>query len=259
MAAPLDELTSFLQEKNVASAVVLERPRQGLPSLPRTVFGAVPEGRFVSSEGPLSFWIQLLGARHPGLFLDHQPLRDWLRSHARGWRVLNLFAYTGSLSVAAGAGGAASVTTVDLSKATVDWARENWSLNGLDPARGRFFAGDVFDELPRLARRGEAFDCVVLDPPSFSRSKKGTFSTQKDWGRLHDSVWPLLAPGGFLVSSLNSSQIPQARVEAEIVSSARSAGVALQMLRRIDLPESFPTLPEVPEERYLKGALFRRV
>jgi 23S rRNA (cytosine1962-C5)-methyltransferase len=182
-----------------------------------------------------------------------------LLAHSKGLRVLNLFAYTGSLSIAAGRGGAESVTTIDLSKATMDWARENWALNHLESARGRFFAGDVFEELPRLERRKELFERIVLDPPSFSRGKKGTFSTQKDWGRLHDRVLPLLAPGGILVSSMNSAQIPQSRVEDEIHQAAHRLGLRLQVLRRIDLPETFPTETGMPEERYLKGAYFRLV
>src|SRR5690606_24981460 len=150
------------------------------------LFGEVPAGHFSVSEGGRSFLVQLQGVRHPGLFLDLAPLRDWLQARSQGWRVLNAFAYTGSLSVAAGRGGASHVTTIDLSRPTIRWAEENWRENVLPESSARFIAGDVFEWLPRLRREKAEYDCLILDPPSFSRGKKGSFSTAKDLRRLHE-------------------------------------------------------------------------
>ncbi|MGZ3699539.1 MAG: class I SAM-dependent methyltransferase, partial [Bdellovibrionota bacterium] len=177
-------ITAFLRGKRAQSAVVLLRPDKGIPATPQIILGKPPESRFTVSEAGARFRIQLLETKHPGLFLDHLPLRHWLRARARGWRVLNTFAYTGSLSVAAGLGGAAQVTTLDLSKPTVQWAEENWKENGLAASAADFVFGDVFDWLPRWKRQERRFECVILDPPSFSHGKKGNFSTAKDLQRI---------------------------------------------------------------------------
>src|SRR6202041_44691 len=142
--------------------------------------------------------------KHPGLFLDHAPLRAWLKENSKGLNVLNTFAYTGSLSVAAGVGGAKKVTTLDLSRPTLEWARENWELNRLAEKNSDFIFGDYFEWIPRLAKKNQLFDCVILDPPSFSRGKKGGFSTTKDLRTLHELALDCVAPEGVLVTSINS-------------------------------------------------------
>ena len=228
-------------------------PREGVAPLPEPLLGEPPREPFEAREGAARYWIRSLGSRHPGLFLDHAPLRQWLQDHARGWRVLNAFAYTGSLSVAAGLGGAAQVTTLDLAKPAVRWAEDNWRLNGLAEERGRFIAGDVFEWLPRLARQGD-FDCVVLDPPSFSRGKKGTFSTAKDLQKLHELALELLPRGGTLATSINSANVPRAKFEADVRAAARAQGRKLRVLHEIGLPETFPV--RRGEDRYLKGWVF---
>jgi 23S rRNA (cytosine1962-C5)-methyltransferase len=177
---------------------------------------------------------------------------------ARGWKVLNTFAYTGSLSVAAGLGGAEHVTTLDLSKPTVRWAQDNWELNGLAADRGRFISGDVFEWLPRLGREGRLFDAIILDPPSFSRGNKGSFSTSKDLTMLHRLAMELLAERGTLITSINSANVSWAQYEKDVLSAARELGHEYEVLSRIDLPETFPTPLSQPQARYLKGWILRR-
>jgi 23S rRNA (cytosine1962-C5)-methyltransferase len=251
-------LCSFLRSKQARSAVVLRRPERGTPELPTALFGEPPVEAFSVREFEGAYAIRMRDTRHPGLFLDHQPLRRWLIARARGWRVLNAFAYTGSLSVAAAKGGASHVTTLDLSKPTIQWARENWALNAFSEERGRFLAGDVFDWLPRLAKKQERFDCVILDPPSFARGTRGTFSTAKDLPRLHELAIEVLAPGGFLISSINSADVSWSRFEGDVTKAARTKRLELQILSRVDLPETFPTRMDDSEGRYLKGFILRR-
>ncbi len=253
----LAEFADFLKARGARSVVWLGRPEKGVPALPTTLHGTAPSERFEVSEEGRRFWIRLLDARHPGLFLDHAPLRGFLQKRAQGWKTLNTFAYTGSLSVAAGLGGASHVTTLDLSKATVQWAEDNWSLNGLASDRGRFISGDVFEWLPRLRREGQVFDCAILDPPSFSHGKKGTFSTAKDLKKLHELALDVLAPESVLVTSINSANVPWAKYESELGAAAREKRCELRVLGRIDLPETFPTRLGQPEDRYLKGWILR--
>lgn len=240
-------------------AVVLRRPRQGVPALPAVLWGTVPETPLEVREGALKFVIRMLGSRHPGLFLDHRPLREWLvqSGECRGRRVLNAFAYTGSLSIAAWAGGALEVTTQDLSKATLHWAKENAELNGISQSETRFLAGDFFEEIPRLKRKGEKFGLILSDPPSFSRGKKGSFSTQKDLEHLHECLLSVLEPGGVLVTSINSANVSWSKYEAEIGQAARRLGIRLGEVRRIEQPESFPWSRAEPRSRYLKGFILR--
>ncbi|MGZ3687194.1 MAG: class I SAM-dependent rRNA methyltransferase [Bdellovibrionota bacterium] len=251
-------ITAFLRGKRAQSAVVLLRPDKGIPATPQIILGKPPESRFTVSEAGARFRIQLLETKHPGLFLDHLPLRHWLRARARGWRVLNTFAYTGSLSVAAGLGGAAQVTTLDLSKPTVQWAEENWKENGLAASAADFVFGDVFDWLPRWKRQERRFECVILDPPSFSHGKKGNFSTAKDLQWLHAAALEVLAPQGILITSINSANVSWKKYEADVAAAAQGARVRLEVLGQIDLPETFPTVLGKSEERYLKGWIIRR-
>jgi 23S rRNA (cytosine1962-C5)-methyltransferase len=253
-----ETLIAFLRSLDVAGAVLLERPERGTPADASLLFGEVPEKSDAEEEG-LRFRIRYLGTKHPGLFLDHAPLRAWLRGGGEkdatlaGRRVLNTFAYTGSLSVAARAGGASAVTTLDLSRPTVNWARENWEMNfGEGDASGDFIFGDVFEWLPKLAKRGDRFDVVILDPPSFSRSEKKVFSTAKDLPALHASALRLLNPQGLLITSINSAQISAAKFRAEVEAGASEENRRLREVRALGAPpESFPGA------EYLKGWIFR--
>jgi len=241
-------------------AVVLRRPRQGVPELPQLLWGAAPPEKFEVREGNRKFWIKLMGSCHPGLFLDHRPLRDWLEQsgECRGRKVLNAFAYTGSLSVAAGLGGASQVTTQDLSKATLAWARENTELNGMSADLTRFLAGDFFEEVPRLKRKGETFGVVISDPPSFSRGKKGNFSTQRDLVHLHEVLLSVTEPGGVVVSSINSANVSVQKFESDFKQAAAQLGIRISILDRIEQPASFPWQASEPKSRYLKGLVVRR-
>lgn len=249
-------LVDFYLERGLRSVCRLERPLRGLPAQLKTMGGTPPAGPWVVSEGSRKFEIRF-GGNQTGLFLDHAPLRDWLQTHARGMRVLNTFAYTGSLSVAAGLGRASRVATLDLAKPATEWARANWNLNELAEGDAQFLAADVFEALPRMKRQGERFDCVILDPPSFSRGKKGAFSTARDLRRLHELAFAVLEPDGVLVTSLNSANLPRAQYALEVQEAARSANVSLQVIREIGLPETFPTPLGDERARYLKGWILR--
>lgn len=251
-------ILDFLKKHEIRSAVRLARPEKGLPApSPEILFGGPPKGKIEVREGRGKYLVQLGEGRHPGLFLDHQPLRNWLQNRVQGDRVLNTFAYTGSLSVAAALGSAREVVTLDLSKPSVEWAKENWDLNRLDKNRGGFISGDVFEWLPRFKKEDREFDCIILDPPSFSRGNRGEFSTAKDLVRLHKQALEILSQEGVLVTSINSAKISWEKFQKDVQEACRSQGRQMKILARIDLPESFPTQFEVVEDRYLKGWILR--
>ena len=155
------------------------------------------------SEGGLRFFVNFDDYLDTGLFLDHRLTRAKIREWAQGRRFLNLFAYTGTATVYAAAGGAVSTTTVDMSRTYLDWARRNLALNGLDGRQHVYVQADVLDWVDKAPASG--WDLIFLDPPTFSNSKRmtGTFDVQRDHVALLRSVARLLTPGGLLVFSTN--------------------------------------------------------
>ncbi|WP_110666050.1 bifunctional 23S rRNA (guanine(2069)-N(7))-methyltransferase RlmK/23S rRNA (guanine(2445)-N(2))-methyltransferase RlmL [Salinicola halophilus] len=161
--------------------------------------------RFVVKEGAASLWVNLVDYLDTGLFLDHRPVRRLLGEKARGRRFLNLFCYTGTATVHAALGGASESVSVDLSNTYLEWARDNFTLNQLEPSRHRVVRDDCFRWLETASA---TFDLIFLDPPTFSNSKKmaGTLDVQRDHARLIELAMARLAPGGELIFSNNQQR-----------------------------------------------------
>lgn len=187
-----------------ASAIVTKQrlKRHGREQHPKT--GAVG-AEFVIVESGLRFLVNLDAYLDTGLFLDHRPLRSQVRERATGRRMLNLFAYTGSFTVYAAAGGAVTSDTVDLSNTYIDWAARNFALNRLDPRQHTLIRADVLTWLDQASAEGRRYDLIVLDPPAFSNSKAmdGVLDIQRDHVALVKATRALLAPGGELFFSTN--------------------------------------------------------
>lgn len=160
---------------------------------------------FIVHENGRKFWVNLEKYLDTGLFLDHRNTRKKVGDIAQGKCFLNLFSYTGSFTVYAATGGAASSETVDLSNTYLEWARRNFELNGIDETRHQIIRADVFQYLQTGIRGGKRFDLIVMDPPSFSNSKKmlDILDIQRDHVRLIDDAVKLLAPEGILYFSNN--------------------------------------------------------
>jgi 23S rRNA G2069 N7-methylase RlmK/C1962 C5-methylase RlmI len=165
---------------------------------------AASEGRiFTVAEGGLKFLVNLSDYIDTGLFLDHRITRGMVRDAAAGKRFLNLFAYTGSFTVYAAAGGATSTTTVDLSNTYLEWARRNLSLNGLDRPEHCLVRSDAMEFL-RSHAPGPSYDLAVVDPPTFSRSKAADlFDVQRHHPELLNRLIRLMSPGGAIFFSTN--------------------------------------------------------
>jgi 23S rRNA (cytosine1962-C5)-methyltransferase len=164
-----------------------------------------PPAPFVVQEGGLKFEVDLHRYLDTGLFLDHRRTRAMVRDQAKDKRFLNLFAYTGSFTVYAAAGGAETSLTLDLSNTYQDWTRRNLRLNGLDLPQHRLERCDVMDWLEDSPRLGLRFDLIVLDPPSFSQSKamQTTLDVQRDHPWMVNRALGLLSPEGVLYFSNN--------------------------------------------------------
>lgn len=175
----------------------------------KSQYGALNENSenfFVVQEKPFRFLVNLERYLDTGLFLDHRPLRQLLYKISADKKVLNLFCYTGSLSVAAAMGGG-EVTSIDMSRTYLDWARKNFTINKIE-GRHRFIQADVLQELDALYERGEKFDIIILDPPSFSNSKRmeAELDIQRDHLSLVKNCMGSLNKEGVLFFSTNKKK-----------------------------------------------------
>jgi 23S rRNA (cytosine1962-C5)-methyltransferase len=160
---------------------------------------------FTIIEGGLRFIVNLEAYLDTGLFPDHRTLRARVRERAAGRRMLNLFAYTGSFTVYAAAGGAVASDSVDLSNTYLDWAARNFAANRMDAARHALIRADALAWLDAARRDAARYGLIVLDPPAFSNSKsmRGVLDVQRDHAVLIGAARALLEPGGELYFSTN--------------------------------------------------------
>jgi 23S rRNA (cytosine1962-C5)-methyltransferase len=168
---------------------------------------------FQINEPPFKFMVNLERYLDTGLFLDHRPLRNHLLSVCQDKRILNLFCYTGSLSVAAAKGGGI-VTSIDMSNTYLDWAYENFLINDIEPKDHIFCQADVLKDLILRKEKNELFDIIILDPPSFSNSKRmeEDLDIERDHPLLIRDSMNLLAPGGTLYFSTNKRKFELHRI-----------------------------------------------
>lgn len=166
------------------------------------LFGDTPDRR-IREEG-VAYAIDLTMNRDASFYLDTRGLRAWLHEHAAGKAVLNTFAYTGSLGVAAAAGGASRVAQTDLNRKFLNLAKDSYTLNGLPIRREDFIGGDFWQVVSRLKRAGEQFDGVILDPPFFAATEAGRVDLNERPERVINKVRPLVKDGGWLVAINNA-------------------------------------------------------
>lgn len=190
--------------------------------------------RIVHEQG-LRFEVNLSDYLDTGLFLDHRTTRQMVRQRAQGMRLLNLFAYTGSFTCYALAGGAAVSSSVDLSHTYLAWAARNLALNGFTATqRHRLIQADCLQYLEDATRRREQYDLIVCDPPTFSNSKRmaqGSFDINRDHPWLISACAHLLAPGGELFFSTNSRRFK--------LDKAALSSLAVQDITAQTIPEDF--------------------
>lgn len=192
----------------------------------------------IATEAFLKYKIDFGAGYSVGLFIDQRENRGYVRQ-IKPKRLLNCFAYTCSFSVAAASVGAQTVN-VDLSKKSLERGRENFGLNGLPTADHRFIRDDVASVLPRLARRGEKFDMIILDPPTFSRSHRGkTFHVESDFEQLLSHALELIARDGSILLSTNCSNLHEKGLEV-------MARYCLKLARRAGKFRRNPPLPDFP-------------
>ena len=218
----------------------------------RLLAGAAAPGRLKVRENGLDFLVELEAGLNTGLFFDQRENRRELMGRVREKKVLNLFAYTGAFSVVAAAAGAERVVSVDASAPYLEWAKENFGANRLNPKRHGFVVGDCFAVLAEMGRQQERFDIILMDPPSFSTTAKSRFTTRQGTAELVTAALPLLVPGGLLITSSNHQKVDLADYLKELRRGALQAGCELRVIRTAGQSADFPYPVTFPEGRYLK-------
>ncbi|MCE1225380.1 MAG: class I SAM-dependent rRNA methyltransferase [Geobacteraceae bacterium] len=218
----------------------------------RLLAGSAAPQRLEVQENGLTFLVSLEEGLNTGLFLDQRENRHSLMPRMVGKRFLNLFAYTGAFSVAAAASGATQVTSVDVSPGYTDWNRANFSANRLNPKKHRFLVGDCMAKLAELTSAREQFDIILMDPPSFSTTAKGRFTTRGGTSDLVAACLALLVDGGLLICSSNHQKTDLADYLKELRRGALQAKSELRVIEQKGQPVDFPYPVTLPEGRYLK-------
>jgi 23S rRNA (cytosine1962-C5)-methyltransferase len=208
------------------------------------LLGAPCVEEYTIVENGLRFLVKPSRGADMGLFLDQRDNRGRVRALASDRRVLNLFAYTCGFSVAAAAGEARSVTSVDLKASWLEWGKANFELNGLPLDGHRFFCSEAFEYIRRAERQSSRFDLIVIDPPTFARSKRPrrTFSVAEDLCRLLGAALPLLAPQGLLLVSTNYRRVSKRWLVDQVRSAA--GGRRFEVVGSPPLPVDFAADPD---------------
>ncbi len=239
------EFPAPLLEANPAGSIYWKPLGEKAPA--RRVAGPAQGEPFLVRENHLRYWIDFTGGYEQGLFLDQRENRSRLRQMAGGKTALNTFAYTCAFGVALAASGA-RVTNLDLSRSSLDWGRRNFEANALDLAAHDFIYGDCFDWMKRLQRQERRFDMVILDPPTFSRDRRGrVFQIERDLPALVTLALSLLERDGALFVSTNLRKLRTAHFQ-RIVKGALPGSTGWRW-------EDGRLPPDFTGEQYLKSAL----
>ncbi len=205
LQAAVQAARSYLLEKIPwAGAVLLKTRHAGRAELRRGAFLFGNELDPSIREHGVRYALDLRLNQDASFYLDTRNLRGWALDHLREKTVLNTFAYTGSLGVAALCAGARRVVQSDRSRKFLDLAKASYRLNGVSDQKAEFLVGDFFPLTSRLRRSGERFDCVFMDPPFFAAGSKGAVDLAADGERLINKVRPLVCDGGWLVAVNNA-------------------------------------------------------
>jgi 23S rRNA (cytosine1962-C5)-methyltransferase len=233
------------------------RELEGLPARVGALRGTPPEVVTIAEHG-LRYRVDAARGQKTGFYLDQRANRTFLRALAAGREVLNAFCYSGGFSLAALAGGAASVLSIDSSAPALELGRENVALNGLDAARAAWREADVFQALRDLRNAGRAFDLVVLDPPKFAPTAAHAARAARAYKDVNLLAFKLLRPGGLLATFSCSGGVSADLFHKIVAGAAADAGAEVAIRERFHADADHPVILAFPEGEYLKGLLLEK-
>ena len=215
------------------------------------VFGQEAPDFFTVLENGVLYQVFMNDGLMTGIFLDQHEVRGSLVDGlAMGKSLLNMFSYTAAFSVAAAMGGASQTTSVDLAKRSRELSQAHFQANGISTDDHRFIVMDVFEYFKYAKRKGLTYDVIVLDPPSFARNKKQTFSVAKDYHKLISQSLEILNAGGIIIASTNAANVSRQKFTEQI--DKGFAGRSYQILNKYGLPADFAYNKKDESSNYLK-------
>ena len=215
------------------------------------VYGQEAPDFFTVLENGVLYQVFMNDGLMTGIFLDQHEVRGSLVDGlAMGKSLLNMFSYTAAFSVAAAMGGASQTTSVDLAKRSRELSQAHFQANGISTDDHRFVVMDVFEYFKYAKRKGLTYDVIVLDPPSFARNKKQTFSVAKDYHKLISQSLEILNPGGIIIASTNAANVSSQKFTEQI--DKGFAGRSYQILNKYGLPADFAYNKKDESSNYLK-------
>ena len=215
------------------------------------VYGQEAPDFFTVLENGVLYQVFMNDGLMTGIFLDQHEVRGSLVDGlAMGKSLLNMFSYTAAFSVAAAMGGASQTTSVDLAKRSRELSQAHFQANGISTDDHRFVVMDVFEYFKYAKRKGLTYDVIVLDPPSFARNKKQTFSVAKDYHKLISKSLEILNPGGIIIASTNAANVSRQKFTEQI--DKGFAGRSYQILNKYGLPADFAYNKKDESSNYLK-------
>ena len=215
------------------------------------LFGQEAPETFCILENGVRYQVFLNDGLMTGIFLDQHEVRGSLVDGlAMGKSLLNMFSYTAAFSVAAAMGGASQTTSVDLAKRSRELSQAHFQANGISTDDHRFIVMDVFEYFKYAKRKDLTYDVIVLDPPSFARNKKQTFSVAKDYHKLISQSLEILNPGGIIIASTNAANVSRQKFTEQI--DKGFAGRSYQILNKYGLPADFAYNKKDESSNYLK-------
>ena len=215
------------------------------------IYGQEAPDFFTVLENGVLYQVFMNDGLMTGIFLDQHEVRSSLVDGlAMGKSLLNMFSYTAAFSVAAAMGGASQTTSVDLAKRSRELSQAHFQANGISTDDHRFIVMDVFEYFKYAKRKGLTYDVIVLDPPSFARNKKQTFSVAKDYHKLISQSLEILNPGGIIIASTNAANVSRQKFTEQI--DKGFAGRSYQILNKYGLPADFAYNKKDESSNYLK-------
>lgn len=209
-------------------------------------------------ENNIKYSINFNDGNMVGIFLDQREVRKMLStSFSLDKTVLNTFSYTGAFSVASLKGSAQHTTSIDLAKRSLEKTKHNFQLNDIEPDSQKINVEDVFNFFKYALRKKLSYDIVVLDPPSFAKSKKRTFSVLKNYAELVETITPLVASNGYIIASTNNSKLSLINFKKMINKGLNKTGRDFKIEKVFRLPKDFKVADTYLEENYLKVVLVR--
>lgn len=215
------------------------------------IYGQEAPETFTILENGVKYSVFMNDGLMTGIFLDQHEVRDALINElGLGKRVLNMFSYTAAFSVAAAMGGAIETTSVDLAKRSRELSQAHFEANGLNVTNHHFVVMDVFEYFKYAKRKNLTFDLIVIDPPSFARNKKQTFSVAKDYHHLISQALEVLSDDGTIIASTNAANLTVAQFKKQLEKGF--ASLKHEYIRLQQLPSDFTVNKADMSSNYLK-------